>query len=81
MTVKICFFGRLGESIGRCVEHDAAPAPVAVLRRLLAERFPGVGAALMQPSLRACVGDELVGEDHALAGVTAVDFLPPLSGG
>lgn len=79
--MEVLFFGRLGEAIGRSVRLDAAPADVAELRQMLAARFPALAEELLRPSLRACVGDELVGEAHSLAGVASVDFLPPLSGG
>lgn len=79
--MQVMFFGRLGEAIGRSIEIDASPSDVAELRRMLATRYPALAEELMRPSLRACVGDELVGEAHLLSGVSTVDFLPPLSGG
>jgi molybdopterin converting factor small subunit len=75
------FFGKLGELIGRSVALDASPATVGDLRLALAQRHPDAAAELLRPSVRACVGDELVADDHALAGIDVVEFLPPLSGG
>lgn len=79
--MEVLFFGKLGELVGRSVALDAAPATVAELRTAVAERFPAARGELLRPSLRACVGDALVGEDFPLAGVAAVEFFPPLSGG
>lgn len=79
--MQVVFFGKIGDLIGRAVALDASPATVADLRRMLAEQYPEAADVLMRPSVRACVGDELVTEDHALAGIDLVEFLPPLSGG
>ena len=79
--MEVMFFGRLGEAIGRSVALDESPADVAQLRQVLASKYPALAGELLRPSLRACVGNEMVGDDFVLAGVEAVDFLPPLSGG
>jgi molybdopterin converting factor small subunit len=81
--MRINFFGELGERLGRSVELDipAEVGSVAALRRLLAVRFPDAAASLASPSLRACIGDEIVTEDHDIQGYDLVEFFPPLSGG
>lgn len=79
--MQVVFFGKIGDLIGRTVALDASPATVTDLRRVLAERYPEAAAELMRLSVRACVGDELVTEDHSLADIDIVEFLPPLSGG
>jgi molybdopterin converting factor small subunit len=80
--VKIKFYGSLGEAIGREVGVDVpAGTSVADLRRLLANRFPDAAESIASPGFRACVADEVVGEDHRLEGGEEVEFLPPLSGG
>ena len=79
--MQVMFFGRLGELIARSIELDASPETVAELRRMLAARYPDAAAELLRPSLRACIGDDMVEDAHLLAGIDAVEFLPPLSGG
>lgn len=80
--MRILFFGSLGDSIGREIEVEIPGHfhRVAELRLYLAELFPAAREALANPSVRACIGDEIVGEDHPLGG-DEVHFLPPLSGG
>lgn len=79
--MQVLFFGKLADRIGRSVDVPADRATVGGLREALAARFPEVRADLMKPSLRACVGDELVPDEFALDGVGRVEFFPPLSGG
>jgi len=72
---KIAFYGKLAELIGREVDIDlpAGGVTIAALRA----RFSGLDRA----TVRACVNDETVGEDHVVRPGDRIDFLPPLSGG
>ena len=72
---KIAFYGKLAERIGREVEIElpAGGWTIAALRA----RFDGLDRA----TIRACVNDETVSEDHVVMPGDRVDFLPPLSGG
>lgn len=72
---KIAFYGKLAERIGREIEIElpAEGCTVAALRA----RFGGLDRA----TVRACVNDGTVGEDHVVRPGDRVDFLPPLSGG
>jgi molybdopterin converting factor small subunit len=72
---KIAFYGKLAETIGREVDIDLPPegCTIAVIRA----RFDGLDRA----TVRACVNDETVSEDHVVRPGDRVDFLPPLSGG
>jgi molybdopterin converting factor small subunit len=80
--VKIGFFGRLRDSLGDECEVPAEKGEtVAHLRTRLAGLHPGAARDLLSPGVRACVADEMVGEDFCLAGQDRVEFLPPLSGG
>ena len=81
MTVR--FFGRLGDLIGREVRLDPSRPAVSVaeLRRLLARQFPHAEGDIANPSVRACVGDRIVGEDYVVEPDAEVEFFPPLSGG
>jgi molybdopterin synthase sulfur carrier subunit len=77
--MRILFFGRLGETIGREIEVDlpAAGCTVAELRARLAEAHPAVAA----PSVRACLDREMVAETALVRPGQEVAFVPPLSGG
>ena len=79
--MRILFFGKLGETIGREVQL-ALPDDVTTvgqLRRLLAERHPQ--ADLTSPRLRVCVDDSVAGDEEVVRDENEVAFLPPLSGG
>ena len=81
--MKIRFFGRLSERIGREIEVDL-PAPVcsvAQLRRHLAERYPLAADDLGLRAVRACVDEAIVPDDHMIGPGQQVEFFPPLSGG
>jgi len=77
--MKILFFGRLGETIGREVEFDLPDGglTVAELRAALARIHDGLEAE----SVRACIDQEIVGESAMVLPNHEVAFIPPLSGG
>jgi molybdopterin converting factor small subunit len=81
--VKILFFGKLGETIGRevDVEPPGDSCTVAELRRLLGRRYPAAEDDLAKSNLRACVDDIIVGEQFVVGPDARVEFFPPLSGG
>ena len=80
--MRILFFGRLAESIGREVDVDvAAPCAVTDVRRRLAELYPHAASDLASPRVRAVVGDRIVPDSFVVAPGEAVDLLAPLSGG
>jgi molybdopterin converting factor small subunit len=81
--MQVNFFGRLAERIDRSVTIDVPEQTRSVgdLRALLAEQFPHASGDLLKPSLRACVGDELVDDGYPLGGADTVEFFPPVSGG
>ncbi len=80
--MKIRFYGKLRAEIGAEIDLDpsAGPDTVAELRNVLAKLFPDAAEDLGGRS-RACVADSIISDDHRLAGVDAVEFFPPLSGG
>jgi molybdopterin converting factor small subunit len=81
--MQVNFFGRLAERLDRSVtiELPEQTRSVGDLRALLAERFPHASGDLLKPSLRACIGDELVDDASPLGGTDTVEFFPPVSGG
>ncbi|MEP7316788.1 MAG: MoaD/ThiS family protein [Sphingomicrobium sp.] len=78
--MRISFYGRLEEMIGRQIEHPAAPT-VAKLRASLADVFPVAADLLLGGEIRVATGDRIVSDDHMLSDNDQVDFFPPLSGG
>lgn len=77
--MKILFFGRLGETIGREIEVDlpAGGCTVAALRERLAKDHRGLAAA----NVRACIDRAVVAETARILPGQEVAFVPPLSGG
>ena len=80
--MKLKFYGSLRDKLGAELEFDppAGTDTVAKLRDILADRFPDASTDFRKRT-RACVGDSIVGEDHALASGQVIEFFPPLSGG
>ena len=81
--MRILFFGRLGDRIGRDAEIELPPdvRNIADLRQLLARLKPEVGGEFLGRTLRACVDDTIVADDAAITDESEVAFFPPLSGG
>lgn len=81
--MRILFFGRLGDRIGREteVELPADVRNVADLRQLLARLKPELGSEFLGRTLRACVDDVIVQDDEPVTDASEVAFFPPLSGG
>ncbi|MGZ8282223.1 MAG: MoaD/ThiS family protein [Allosphingosinicella sp.] len=81
--MKVQFFGRLGERIGRetQLELPADTHDVAGLRHELARLHPHARSDLLSPTLRACVDDVIVPDDAPIRADSEVAFFPPLSGG
>ena len=80
--MRISFYGRLAEAIGREVELETAQAcAVGEVRARLAELYPQVAGDLASPRVKACVGDRMVPDSCIVGPCAAVDILAPLSGG
>lgn len=81
--IQIHFFGRAADRIGSHLDLDLPETvtTVADLRGLIARNYPDAAGEIARPSLRACVGDEIVGEDHDIRQSDLIEFFPPLSGG
>ena len=79
--MKIHFYGRLAESVGREIEVDVPEScSVSELRELLATEYPRAANALGH-RVRALVGDILVADSHIVRSGDSVEFFPPVSGG
>lgn len=79
--MKIRFYGRLADSLGRELELEVpGGCSVIELRRLLSDEFPDA-ADVFQRQVRACVGDTMVADTHVLRASDQVEFFPPVSGG
>jgi molybdopterin converting factor small subunit len=80
--VRISFYGRLAETIGREVDLDVGQAcAVGEVRSRLAGLFPHAASDIVSPRVRACVGDRIVPDSFVVAPGESVDILAPLSGG
>lgn len=77
--MKILFFGRLGETIGREIDFDLPDGgcSVAALRAALAARHEGLAAG----NVRACIDQVIASETDLVLPHHEVAFIPPLSGG
>lgn len=80
--MKILFYGRLGDALGREMQLDDDEArSVAELRALIVNKRPEAAELLASTRVRACIGDSIVAEDHRVLADDQVEFLPPVSGG
>lgn len=79
--MKIHFYGRLAESLGREIEVELSDkCSIAALRQRLATEYPRAANALGHRT-RALVGDIVVADSHILRPGDSVEFFPPVSGG
>lgn len=79
--MKIYFFGRLADSFGPDIDFPIEEScSVDELRRQLATQHPDA-SSLLDPPVRACVADTIVGDNHILHPSDSLEFLPPVSGG
>ena len=81
--IQVGFFGVLGELVGREVSLPLSVETQTIghLRAALSATYPQAGTLLTSPRVKAFAHDVQVSDDTSLAGVTRVEFLPPVSGG
>jgi len=80
--MRILFYGRLAEAIGRELDLDVqAPSSIADIRERLAIEYPAAASSLRNGRALTCIDGTLVGDDHRVAADERVEFLAPLSGG
>lgn len=79
-AILIRFFGRFAEQAGQELSFEMPEDGLFIsdLRAQLAERF---GPELLDPRVRAAVGDVIVGDERKVRPGEQVDILAPLSGG
>lgn len=79
--MKIQFYGRLADALGRDIEVDVGEeCSVAEIRERLTQTYPHAAGALAA-RVRACVDDNFVSDSHIVAAGATVEFLPVISGG
>ena len=80
--MRIAFYGRLGETVGREIELSGlAGRTIADVRRAIAEKYPPAAVEIMSPRVRAYLNDAAVSEDQVIGPDDEAAFLPPVSGG
>lgn len=83
--MKILYFARFRQVIGRASDEIEVPASVATVEDLLNHliaRDAGCAAAFADRKIiRAAVNQSHVKLDHPLSGATEVAFFPPVTGG
>jgi molybdopterin synthase sulfur carrier subunit len=79
---RVLLFGALRDLAGwRERAFDPSPARLSLLRALIAQADPALGAALQGAGVQVAVDKALVRGDVDLRPGTEVAFLPPMSGG
>ena len=81
--MKVIFYGKLAETIGREIDFDLGQpiATVGELRAALAKAWPEHADDLMGPRVKTLIGDDFVDDDADLDESIAIEFFPPVSGG
>lgn len=80
--MKVKFYGRLADVLGSEQQLDIGHGrTVEEVRRLVAERHPDAGEALLDRKVRACIGESIVPDSRAVEPDETVEFFPPVSGG
>ena len=80
---KIIYFGRLGDVTGMSEEQLDLPNSVATagdLRNWLENRFDA-GGALLEPTVRIAVNNEIGFDSTAVSNGDEIALMPPVGGG
>lgn len=81
--VQLLYFGRLSDLAGRSEEALTLPETVTTtseLRSWLDLRFESEGA-LLEPTVRLAVNNEIVFDPHPVTKGDEIAFMPPVGGG
>jgi sulfur-carrier protein len=83
--MKVLYFARFRQVIGRASDDISVPPGVAtvadLLNHLIATDASCAAAFADRKIIRAAVNQSHVKMDHSLAGATEVAFFPPVTGG
>lgn len=80
---KLLYFGRLGDVTGMTEEALSLPDGVetaGALRLWLDDRFDA-GGALLEPTVRIAINNEISFDSATLADADEIAFMPPVGGG
>ncbi|MCR9077972.1 MAG: molybdopterin converting factor subunit 1 [Hyphomonadaceae bacterium] len=80
---RILYFGRLSDLTGAAEETVALPDTVSTageLRQFLDLRFEANGA-LLEPTVRIAINNELCFDTMAVTETDEIAFMPPVGGG
>lgn len=80
---RILYFGRLSDLTGAAEETVALPDTVSTageLRQFLDLRFEANGA-LLEPTVRIAINNELCFDTTAVTETDEIAFMPPVGGG
>lgn len=83
MVVKLLYFGRIGDRVGKREETLTLPkkvATVSALKSWLDQRYDLQGL-LNEPAIQVALNQTLILNDIALNGHEEIGFLPPVGGG
>jgi molybdopterin converting factor small subunit len=79
--MRIQFYGKLAETLGRHVEVKVGDeCSISEIRQRLCNDYPHAAGALAA-RVRAFVDDRFVDDSHVVAAGETVEFLPVISGG
>lgn len=80
--MKLLFYGRLADMLGRERHIDAASSStIGELRHQLIAEHEHAKDALSERRVRVLVADALVDDNHVVGPDDTVEFMPPVSGG
>ena len=80
--MRITFYGKLASELGRELELPVDEScTVGELRERIVDSFPAAAQMLEDKRVRACVGGQLVSDNHRVGSTDEVEFLAPVSGG
>jgi molybdopterin converting factor small subunit len=77
--LRVRFYGRLSDAIGREINLVAAGSSVAEIRARLASQHPAATEWLGRS--RALIAGSVVTNEHLVGESDDLEFLPPVSGG
>lgn len=81
--IRVLFFGKLGDQLGRAHEIDLpdGPCQAATLRHDLAAAHAEWAEALALPTVRLCIDGVMARETAMVHPQEEIAFVPPFSGG